>query len=85
MHSNNYDVHEYRQGFTRRTIEAIREIPLTIMLNGREVVTLLCTAKYPEYLAVGFLKSDAFITSPDQITDLTVRQHADGMEAEVET
>jgi FdhD protein len=85
MHSNNYDVHEYRQGFSRRTIEAIREIPLTIVLNGREVVTLLCTAKYPEYLAVGFLKSDAFITSPDQITDLTVRQHADRLVAEVET
>ncbi|ADU61193.1 MAG: formate dehydrogenase accessory sulfurtransferase FdhD [Pseudodesulfovibrio sp.] len=85
MDSQNYDVHEYRQGFTRKPIASISEIPLTIMLNGREVVTLLCTAKYPEYLAVGFLKSDAFITSPDQITDLTVRRDDQRLVAEVET
>lgn len=85
MDSQNYDVHEYRQGFARKPIASIREIPLTIMLNGREVVTLLCTAKHPEYLAVGFLKSDAFITSPDQITDLTVRRDDERLVAEVET
>ena len=83
--SHEYDIHEYRRGFSRKTISSIREVPLTIFLNGREVVTLLCTAKYPEYLAVGFLKSDAFISSPAQITDLTVRDEGDRLTAEVET
>jgi FdhD protein len=82
--SYEYDVHEYKRGFTRKRIDSIREVPLTIMLNGREVVTLLCTAKYPEYLAVGFLKSDAFISSPAQLTDLTVRDEGDRLVAEVE-
>ncbi len=85
MESFDVEVHEYRGGFAKTPIKSIREIPLTIMLNGREVVTLLCTAKYPEYLAVGFLKSDAFISSPDQITDLTVRDEGTRMVAEVDT
>lgn len=83
--SHEYEVHEYKRGFTRKRISSIREVPLTVMLNGREVVTLLCTAKYPEYLAVGFLKSDAFVSSPAQITDLTVRDEGDRLVAEVET
>ncbi|QGY39782.1 formate dehydrogenase accessory sulfurtransferase FdhD [Pseudodesulfovibrio cashew] len=85
MESYDYVVQEYRGGFVRTDIKSIREVPLTIMLNGREVVTLLCTAKYPEYLAVGFLKSDAFVTAPDQITDLTIRDEGDRLVAEVET
>ncbi|BCS89743.1 formate dehydrogenase accessory sulfurtransferase FdhD [Pseudodesulfovibrio sediminis] len=85
MDSFDYDIHEYKTGFAKKHITSIRETGLTIMLNGREVVTLLCTAKYPEYLAIGFLKSDAFISSPDQITDLTVRDEGDRLVAEVET
>jgi len=85
MDSFDYEIHEYKAGFAKTPIKSIREVPLTIQLNGREVVTLLCTAKFPEYLAVGFLKSDAFISSPDQITDLTVREQGDRLLAEVET
>ena len=81
----NHEIHEYHTGFTRKPIRSIREVPLTIRLNGREVVTLMCTAKYPEYLAIGFLKSDAFLSAPDQVTDLTVREEGNGLVAEVET
>ena len=85
MDSMNHDIHEYRTGFARKPVNSIREVPLTIILNDREVVTLLCTAKHPEYLAVGFLKSDAFLSSPDQITDLSVREEEDRIVAEVKT
>ncbi len=86
MDSLSYEVKQYGpNGFTPTPIRSIREVPLTIMLNGREVVTLLCTGKHPEYLAVGFLKSDAFVSDPDQITDLTVREQEDRLVAEVET
>ena len=85
MDSFNYEIHEFKAGFVRTPIKSIREVPLTIVLNGREVVTLLCTAKHPEYLTIGFLKSDAFLSSPDQITDLTVRDEGDRLLAEVET
>ena len=34
-----------------------REIALTIILNNRELVTLLCSPSYLKYLAVCFLSS----------------------------
>lgn len=81
-----YRVGEYRNGeFATAPIKAIQEISLTIMLNGREVVTLLCTGKYPEHLAVGFLKSDAFLTSPEQIMNLEVSREPERIVVYVET
>lgn len=85
MDALNYEIREYRAGFSRTPVRAIREVPLTIVLNGREVVTLMCTGKYPDYLAIGFLKSDAFLTGPEQITDLTVREDEARIVVEVET
>jgi len=53
-----YDVAEFTKGrFQQVHARAIQEVPLTIYLNGQEVVTLLCTGKNPKFLAVGFLKS----------------------------
>jgi FdhD protein len=60
------------EGHSPLAIEAIRETPLTICLNGREVVTLLCTARHPRLLAVGFLKSDGLLDSPEQLADLDI-------------
>ena len=44
----------------RNTIEDLvtRELPLTIILNNQELVTLLCSPKNLKYLAVGFLSSE---------------------------
>lgn len=68
-----YEITEYSaQGSRKVRIEAIREAPLTIYLNGREIVTLLSTGKDPRHLAVGFLKSDALIQEPGQITGLDI-------------
>ena len=47
-----------------------REFPLTIILNDRELVTLLCTPKDLKYLAVGFLASEGLLTSRDDIKRL---------------
>lgn len=82
----NYTVKEYSGGeFKEKKIKSILEIPLTINLNEREVVTLLTTARYPDYLAIGFLKSDAYIASREQITDLKITQYADRIIADVST
>jgi FdhD protein len=71
------------QGPRRVAIEAIREVPLTIFLNGREVVTLLCTARYPRHLAVGFLKSDALISSLDQLERVDIDDEGERITARV--
>ena len=49
-----------------------RETPLTIILNNRELVTLLCSPLELEYLAVGFLESEGLIKNRDEVKKLIV-------------
>jgi FdhD protein len=49
-----------------------REFPVTIVLNGQEVVTMLCSPKEMDCLAVGFLASEGLLKSRDEIKDITV-------------
>ncbi len=65
------------QRFTRKDIKSIddiitREFPLTIIINDRELVTLLCSPTDFQYLAIGFLSSEGFIQSSDEIKKLIV-------------
>jgi FdhD protein len=50
----------------------VAEFPLTITLNNREVVTLLCSPVNLEYLTVGFLFSEGLIKSKDDIREIIV-------------
>ena len=44
------------------------ERPLTLYLNGQEIVTLMTIADYPEYLAVGYLLNQNMLRHDDKIT-----------------
>ena len=48
------------------------ELPVTVILNDQELVTLLCSPKDLKYLAVGFLSSEGFIKSKDEIKKVVV-------------
>ncbi len=86
MSSFSYTLQEYAKDRSiSKEISAIREIPLTIYLNEREVITLLCTAKFPLYLAIGFLKSDAYITKLEQIVSTHVEEDDYSIKVLVET
>jgi FdhD protein len=50
----------------------IKEMPLTVILNNQELVTLLCSPKDLEYLAVGFLASEGLLKSKDEIKKILV-------------
>jgi len=50
----------------------VREFPLTIILNGQELVTLLCTPANLKCLAIGFLTSEGIINNQDDIEKITV-------------
>jgi FdhD protein len=54
---------------SKETVEdaVVRELPLTIMLNGTELVTLLCSPSDIKYLAIGFLFSEGILK---QLSDL---------------
>ncbi len=81
-----YDVAEFVEGrFQEIQVAAIQEVPLTLYLNGHEVVTLLCTGKHPKFLALGFLKSDGLITDRKQLKDIRVEEEPERLKVHVET
>lgn len=48
----------------------VKESPVTVFLNDVELVTLLCTPRDVEYLAVGFLYSEGIVKSKKDIKRL---------------
>ena len=50
----------------------VREFPLTILLNNRELVTLLCSPTGLDHLAIGFLSSEGFLKHREEIRKLIV-------------
>jgi FdhD protein len=64
-------IRRYRDGgFEDMDDTVIREVPLTIYLNGDEFVTLLYTPEMADMLAVGFLRSEGLIQHFSDITSL---------------
>ena len=54
------------------TANVVREYPLTIVLNNREMVTLLCYPKDLRHLGVGFLASEGFIETAADVRSVLV-------------
>jgi len=54
----------------------VTEFPLTIVLNERPVVTLLCSPANLDYLAVGFLFSEGLLRGEEDIREIAVDQEA---------
>ncbi|UCH50569.1 MAG: formate dehydrogenase accessory sulfurtransferase FdhD [Chloroflexota bacterium] len=63
----------------------VTEFPLTIVLNNQELVTLLCSPKNLDYLAVGFLSSEALLKSKEDIKKITVDERRGVVRVETET
>jgi len=58
---------------TKDTEEIVtKELPLTIILNNQELVTLLCSPTDLKYLAIGFLSSEGLINGKDEIKKIIV-------------
>jgi len=56
--------HEGREIETSVTMER----PLTLFLNGQEIVTMMTIGDYPDYLAVGYLLNQNMLRPDDEIT-----------------
>lgn len=50
------------------------EAPVTIYLNGAELVTLLCTPEKLEFLALGFLRSEGLLSEMADLESIRVRE-----------
>ena len=53
------------------------ERPLTLYLNGQEIVTMMTIGDYPEYLAVGYLVNQNMLVADDEITGIEYDQDID--------
>jgi len=63
----------YEDGAIHRvTDHIVTEYPVTIVLNGQEFATLVCSPEHIEELIVGFLASEGIIRSREEIKELTV-------------
>ena len=52
----------------------VMEAPVTLILNGKELVTLLCTPEKIDRLALGFLRSEGFINTIDDLSMIRVKE-----------
>ena len=48
-------------------IAVVEERPLTIFLNGQEIVTAMTIGDYPEYLALGFLRNQGMLGDDETV------------------
>lgn len=51
-------------------ISVVEERPLTIFLNGQEIVTAMTIGDYPEYLALGFLKNQGMLGEAETVNGI---------------
>jgi FdhD protein len=54
----------------------VRERPVTLYLNGREVVTLLCAGHHLDELAAGFFYGEGFLRSVEDILSIDIDDEA---------
>src|SRR5207237_5564323 len=46
----------------------VMERPLTLFLNGQEIVTMMTIGDHPDYLAIGYLLNQNMLRADDEIT-----------------
>ena len=58
------------QGGNEVETSVVTERPLTLFLNGREIVTMMTIGDHPDYLAVGYLLNQNMLRPEDRITGI---------------
>ncbi len=65
----NFEIKKLKKGALESVEDnVVQESPLTIMLNGFEILTLQMSPQYQEELATGFLTGEGFIEGPREIS-----------------
>jgi len=55
----------------------VMERPLTLFLNGREIVTMMTIGDHPDYLALGYLLNQNMLRAEDRITGIDYDEELD--------
>ena len=67
-----YQVAAHNQYGEEKIINIVGELPLTIKVDGQELVTLMTLGTHPEKLALGYLRNQALFDSPAEIDSIRV-------------
>ena len=65
-----------------RDVHVAGESPLTLYVDGREIVTLMTLGTHPEALALGYLRTQRFIEDIHQIVAVTVNWDTESVHVE---
>jgi len=65
---------------TPRQVEVPGESPLTLYVDGREIVTLMTIGAHPEALALGYLRNQRFVDRLEQIRSVRVDHHTESVQ-----
>lgn len=64
-----------RNGLVQERLQpVIKEQPVTLFLNGQEMVTLLCAGHHLDELALGFFHAEGFLKKREDLQELKVDQ-----------
>ena len=75
--------HLWRDGVLSAVeLPVVREIPVTLRLNGRELITLLASDDALDFLAAGFLKGEGFVSRREEILSITVDPRGEAVDVE---
>ncbi|MCD9020482.1 formate dehydrogenase accessory sulfurtransferase FdhD [Cohnella sp. NL03-T5] len=64
--------------------EVVTEWPITIVLNGEELATLVCSPEYIEDLTVGYLASEGLLADYSDLSDLSYDDRTGTVYADIE-
>ena len=70
--SPTFSVQAQDQYNQNRTVNVAGESPLTLLVDGHEVVTLMTLGTYPEELAIGYLRNQRLVEHIDHIASVEV-------------
>lgn len=62
-----------------RQVHVAGESPLTLYVDGREIVTLMTLGTHPEALTIGYLRNQRFIQELKQIKDVSVNWRSESV------
>lgn len=71
--TRNYPIYRIKgESISKEDDHVVVEYPFTIFIDDEEIITLLCTPKSLNYLAIGFLYSEGLIDSMDSIDKIEI-------------
>lgn len=67
-----HQVRSHDQFGDEKIINIVGELPLTIKVDGKELVTLMTLGTHPEKLVLGYLRNQTLFERPDEIKSIMV-------------